>query len=99
MNLNIDAAKDALLNPSEQVKETLAGASDEAKVAIQSILPEGSSLNGQLQPSALSAGVNGSHVAHTARLQVVDQVGSSSPFGSSCTGLNMGILKQDQHFT
>lgn len=64
MNLTIDAAQEALANPSEALKETLAGASQEAQTAI----------------SSLTNGSSASHHAAdapndlTARLQVVDEV-------------------------
>lgn len=76
MNLSIDAARDALAQPTDEVRQVLAGASDEAKAAISSILPEDSSLKAQLTPSQTTSATNG-HVSNAnSRLQVVDEVGA-----------------------
>lgn len=88
MDLNIKAAQDELENPSEAVLNTIAGASQEAKDAIASIAPQGSSLASMHQDSSnntmnashsqladvVATGVNGTLQEDTARLQVVDEV-------------------------
>ncbi|CAD6565481.1 MAG: Dynamin-like GTPase that mediates homotypic ER fusion [Cyphobasidiales sp. Tagirdzhanova-0007] len=88
MNLNVDATQDVLSNPTTSLKATLAGASNEAKEAIRSIMPE--SANGMLK-DVLSTNTDGRK--DTARLQVVDElhnVGFNysvvAVFGSQSTG-------------
>ena len=82
MNLNVDATQDVLSNPTTSLKATLAGASNEAKEAIRSIMPE--SANGMLK-DVLSTNTDGRK--DTARLQVVDEVGCRSMLeGSRCRG-------------
>ena len=70
MNTSIDAANEALINPSPYLKEALAGANDEAKKAIKSILPE--QADGSLDAILHT---NGDSRRDTDRLQVVDEVG------------------------
>ena len=72
MNTSIDAAQDLLLNAPEELKATLAGASDEAKAALSSVMPQGSNLNGVL--ASTTNGHSGEDAASRARLQVVDEV-------------------------
>ena len=74
MNTSIDAARDLLQNPTEELKATLAGGSHEAKAAISSIVPEGSSLNGLLKTNGTNGDVHEAAGDNTARLQVVDEV-------------------------
>jgi hypothetical protein len=67
MNLSIDAAQAALANPSQELRETLAGASDEARAALSSLAGTSSSLstmNGDAGHSSTSSD----------RVQVVDEV-------------------------
>ena len=75
MNTSIDAAKDLLANPTDELKATMAGANDEARSAIASITPEDSSLHAVLKNGNGNGNGNGaSHSDGSARLQVVDEV-------------------------
>ena len=70
MNTSIDAARDLLAHPTDELKATMAGANEEARSAIAGITPEDSSLHAVLKTDGKTNGnVNGS-----ARLQVVDEV-------------------------
>lgn len=70
MNTSIDAARDLLAHPTDELKATMAGANDEARSAIAGITPEDSSLHAVLKTDGKAkANGNGS-----ARLQVVDEV-------------------------
>lgn len=73
MNTTIDAAQDLLSNAPEELKATLAGASDEAKAALSSIAPQDSNLTSMLATTNGHTAA-GEDAASRARLQVVDEV-------------------------
>lgn len=76
MELNIDAAQEALANPPMEVVDTMHKAGREAQEAVASLAPSTSVL-----ASSVSNGGSGSHghnhsqdATDTSRLQVVDEV-------------------------
>jgi hypothetical protein len=62
MELNIRAAQEALANPSDQVLETLQGASSEAQAAVASIAPRSSALASLGKPYGEVAAADGGAV-------------------------------------
>ena len=74
MNTTIDAAQDLLSNAPEELKATMAGASDEAKAAVASITPQDSNLHSVLSTSSANGHNAEEDSVSRARLQVVDEV-------------------------
>ena len=82
MDLNLRAAQDALSHPSEQVLETMRGASSEAQAAVASMAPSSSALaslstNSNSAGAAASAQSNGTNGANDGG--GAGQVGESTP--------------------
>lgn len=65
MELNIRAAQEALANPSEQILETMRGASSEAQEAVASVAPSTSAL-ASIPSASAAAGESQSSSATTA---------------------------------
>lgn len=71
MELNIDAAQEALANPPREVVDTMHKAGREAQEAVASLAPSTSALAGSV---INGSGSHGQDATDTSRLQVVDEV-------------------------
>jgi hypothetical protein len=97
MEMNIDAAKDALMHPTDEILETMRGASEEAQAAIASIAPANSalaSLNGSNHNRSEEGAGSTSIQESNGHSQEYAAAPNANQTSDTAAGVN-GTLKED----